>query len=153
MRVSINHEEKKDWKEYINLLGNTKNIRVKHRTVFPYQFFEYHMTEVITINENSPEFNTKNSTARGARCCGMACPQSILGLGRNFEPRPPENCEFSVLFISGTTIYIKAYIQAIDMDTKIAGPCSVHVKWPLVLHTLMKKLFNIIITIYIFLKN
>ena len=57
MRVSINHEEKKDWKEYINLLGNTKNIRVKHRTVFPYQFFEYHMTEVITINENSPEFN------------------------------------------------------------------------------------------------
>ena len=57
MRVSINYEEKKDWKDYVNLLGNTKNIRVKHRTVFPYQFFEYHMTEVITINENSPEFN------------------------------------------------------------------------------------------------
>jgi len=56
MRISINYEETKDWKNYVNQLGNTKNIRVKHRTIFPYQFFEFHFTEVITLTDNSVEF-------------------------------------------------------------------------------------------------
>lgn len=40
---------------------NTRNIRVKHRAVFPYQFFEFHLTEVITILENSPDFQELKS--------------------------------------------------------------------------------------------
>ena len=65
-RVSVNSEEKKPLPT--DFFSNLSSIRVKHRTIFPFQFFEFHFTEVITLPPNnnviespteSPEFDIK----------------------------------------------------------------------------------------------
>lgn len=57
-RLSINTEQVKKAEDFVNFHDDScQIIRIKNRTIFPYQFFEFHFTKVLSLTKSHSFFN------------------------------------------------------------------------------------------------